>query len=296
MSPEFRRISDGGDGSSGSFFCDSGGGGSIGVISSPSYNFGIGDNVPASTLPTQGLVAPAGALPIGSGQTSTVPRTQQPNCRGFDVCNQIGGYTALYGIAHYSDARQTAACGYACADGEEGLSSAVGNGPYAQYNPEYGRAVAIIANALLSEAGVLSTTYDDPDIAAAAYVQALGLLSQAFGTEVGSRLVMTPDGWRVGAAISSGSDWSQGIGTVNSLAAPLPVSPLLNPRFTDAGGIHTHPNNLGFSTLDLSTLRFNATYDHDTWIGYIINGDLSISGFQTSGSRSAEPEAKWRVK
>ena len=133
-------------------------------------------------------------------------------------------------------------------------------------NLEYGAFVARAINQALKEAGVLDTHYNDPDILAAAWDIAARPLANMFSTEVGARIFKVGDKWAVGPAFSNGRDCAAGHCAVNVGQAPF--IPGL-PRARDAGDIHTHPDNRGFSDEDLYLARIKSGLGRTPWTSYV---------------------------
>jgi hypothetical protein len=158
-------------------------------------------------------------------------------------------------------------------------------------NIPYGQFVERVANQALTEAGVFDTFYDDPDILAAAWGQAMGSLGDLFNTEIGARIYRIGGKWAVAPAKSNGADYSEGIGHVNVGAGlPLIRIPLRIPKTGEYSSIHTHDNNLGFSTQDTNITDFKAEAEHHPWSGYVVNQNHQILGY------SAPDKGRWRVK
>jgi hypothetical protein len=146
-------------------------------------------------------------------------------------------------------------------------------------NIPYGQFVERATNQALSEAGVLSTRYDDPDILAAAWGQAMGSLGEMFNTEIGSRIYQVGGKWAAAPAKSNGADNSQGIGHVNVGAGPT----LHDRGAVERGSIHTHGNNLGFSAADNGITERNANFDRLPWSGYIVDHNHEIYRYDAPG-------------
>ena len=158
-------------------------------------------------------------------------------------------------------------------------------------NIPYGQFVERAANQALKEAGVFDTFYDDPDILAAAWGQAIGSLGNLFNTEIGARIYRIGGKWAAAPAKSNGADNSAGTGHVNVGAGlPLIRIPLRIPKTGEYSSIHTHGNNLGFSTPDTNITDFKAESEHHPWSGYVVNENHQIFGY------SAPDKRRWRVK
>jgi hypothetical protein len=87
-----------------------------------------------------------------------------------------------------------------------------------------------------------------------------------FSTEVGARIFKVGDKWAVGPAFSNGRDCATGRCGVTIGQAPF--IPGL-PRAPDAGDIHTHPDNLGFSNEDSYLTYIKSRLGRDPWNSYI---------------------------